>query len=69
MAKATSIFKFFLTILIIQLFFSCAPAKKNTYSQKRKNDSHVTAERMGRNKYFFSPNYQKKLTHSYKKRK
>jgi hypothetical protein len=68
MAKTTCILKYFIVFLILSLALSCAPAKKNTFYQKKKSEPHLSSERMGRNKYFFSPNYQKKLNHSYKKR-
>jgi hypothetical protein len=57
-------------LLIIALFTSigCATAKKDTFQNKRKQGSHVDASQLGRNKYYFSPNYQKKLTKSYKKK-
>jgi hypothetical protein len=47
---------------------SCAPSRKNTYYQKRKKNSHVNESQLGRNRYFFSPEYQKKLNKNYKKR-
>jgi hypothetical protein len=47
---------------------SCAPAKKNTYYQKRKKTSHINTSQLGRNRYYYSPGYQKKLMKSYKKK-
>jgi hypothetical protein len=49
-------------------FCSCAPAKKNTYYEKRKKTSHVDASQLGRNRYYFSSGYQKKLTQTFKKK-
>jgi hypothetical protein len=46
----------------------CAPAGKNTYMQKRKQSSKVTASQLGKNRYYFSSGYQKKLMKNYKKR-
>jgi hypothetical protein len=46
----------------------CATSKKNSYlSKKSKAASYINTTQLGRNKYFFSPKYQKKLF-KYKKR-
>jgi hypothetical protein len=50
------------------MFSLCAPAKKNTYYEKRKKGSQVNASQLGRNKYYFSSGYQKKLSKSYQKK-
>jgi hypothetical protein len=50
------------------MFIACAPAKKNPFYEKRKNGSKVSASQLGRNKYYFSSGYQKKLKKNYKKR-
>jgi hypothetical protein len=55
-------------LILISAVFSCASSKKNPYYEKRKTASHVNTSQVGRNKYFFSTGYQKKLTKSYKKR-
>jgi hypothetical protein len=68
MTKAINILKFSLLFLFLAMILSCAPAKKNTYYQKKKKTTHLDSERVGRNKYFFSPSYQKKLSKSYKKK-
>ncbi len=44
----------------------CATSKKNPYLSK-KAASHINTSQLGRNKYFFSPKYQKKLF-KYKKK-
>jgi hypothetical protein len=49
------------------MFTACAPAKKNSFYSKRKKDSQVNASQLGRNRYYFSPGYQKKLNKNYKK--
>ncbi len=38
----------------------CASSKKNPYQASRKN-SYIDTSQLGRNKYFFSKQYQKKL--------
>jgi len=55
------------SLILITLFVSCASSKKNPYYEKRKKASHVNTTQVGRNKYFFSNGYQKKLYKSYKK--
>jgi hypothetical protein len=54
------------SLVLITLFLSCSPTRKNPYYQKRKQASHVNTTQVGRNKYFFSSGYQKKLVKSYK---
>ncbi|MEZ5020436.1 MAG: hypothetical protein R2756_10025 [Bacteroidales bacterium] len=60
-----------ITILILllsalMLMPGCASQKKNTYKSVRKN-SYIDTSQLGRNKYFFSKKYQKKL-YRYKKK-
>jgi hypothetical protein len=54
----------FLSVLI--LMPGCAATKKRSFTNKRKN-SYIDTSQLGRNKYFFSKKYQKKL-YKYKKR-
>jgi len=57
---------FFIAVVII--LPGCATSKKDTYYQKKvKAQSHIDASKLGRNKYFFSTKYQKKLTKFKKK--
>lgn len=60
--------KYFFIVLLAVLMVSCAPAKQNPYAKKRKK-SHVAQSQLGRNKYFFSSEYQRKLKKSYKKKR
>jgi len=55
-----------LVLSALMLMPACAPAKKNSYLASRKN-SYIDTSQLGRNKYFFSKKYQKKL-YRYKKR-
>jgi len=50
----------------LMLMPACASSKKNSYLASRKN-SYIDTSQLGRNKYFFSKKYQKKL-YRYKKR-
>jgi hypothetical protein len=68
MSRAIKILKIFLIFFIIAIVTSCSPARKNPYYQKRKKASKVNTEQLGRNRYYFSPGYQKKLSKSYKKK-
>jgi hypothetical protein len=68
MSKVTKIFYFLLVFMLLALVTTCAPAKKNTYYQKRKQASKSKTEQLGRNRYYFSPGYQKKLNSNYKKK-
>jgi hypothetical protein len=69
MPRLIKILKFLLIFLLIALFNSCAPAKKNPFYEKRMNASRVNASQLGRNRYYFSKDYQKKLVKSYKRKK
>ena len=58
-----------LIILILSavlLMPGCASTKKSAYRNVRKN-SYIDTSQLGRNKYFFSKQYQKKL-YRYKKK-
>jgi len=49
-----------LILSAIMLMPGCAPSKKNAYKSVRKS-SYIDTSQLGRNKYFFSKQYQKKL--------
>ncbi len=59
-------------LLIIPLIFiltaGCASSKKNPYYEKRMKASRTNTKQLGRNKYYFSNDYQKKLAKSYKRK-
>lgn len=55
-----------LILTAILMLPSCATTKKKQYRSVRKN-SFIDTSQLGRNKYFFSKKYQKKL-YKYKKR-
>lgn len=62
--KGISLVILFLAAIV--LMPGCASTKKNPYREARKN-SYIDTSQLGRNKYFFSKKYQKKL-YRYKKR-
>jgi hypothetical protein len=68
MPKLFKILKYCFALILLVLFTACAPAKKNPYYEKRKKSSQVNASQLGRNKYYFSNGYQKKLNQNYKKK-
>ena len=49
-----------LILSAILLMPGCATSKKNSYKSARKS-SYIDTSQLGRNKYFFSKKYQKKL--------
>jgi hypothetical protein len=68
MSKTRKIFSYSFILIIFILFTECAPAKKNPYYEKRKKSSQVNASQLGRNRYYFSKDYQKKLTKTFKQK-
>jgi hypothetical protein len=68
MSRVIKILYYSFIFLLIVLSTACAPAKKNPYYEKRKKGSQVNASQLGRNKYYFSKDYQKKLTKTFKKK-
>lgn len=60
--------KYLFIIFIVVLMSSCLASKQNPYARKKRN-SHISTTQLGRNKYFFSNQYQKKLKKSYRKRR
>jgi len=60
--------KYILFAILIMVCAACAPAKKqNPYNAKRVEASKVNATQLGRNKYYYSPGYKKKIEKSYKR--
>jgi hypothetical protein len=55
-----------LVLAALMLMPGCASSKKNVYQANRRN-SYIDTSQLGRNKYFFSKKYQKKL-YKYKKK-
>ena len=60
--------KYLAIVFLAILMAACAPAKQNPYA-KKKRKTHVQQSQLGRNKYFYSTGYQKKLKKSYKKKR
>ena len=68
MQRTIRILTLALSFILVGFLISCASSKKNPYYEKRRKASHVNTTQVGRNKYFFSTGYQKKLYKSYKKK-
>lgn len=66
MLKKIKILNYCFILILIVLITGCAPAKKNPYYEKRKKSSQVNASQLGRNRYYFSSSYQKKLNKTFK---
>lgn len=67
-SKTLRFLSILLLLAVIVIADSCASTKKNTYYQKRKSASKVNTSQLGRNRYYFSSGYQKKLITNYKKK-
>jgi len=67
-ANVVRILKYVLLFVLIFTLTDCASSKKSSYASKKSKSSKVSTSQLGRNKYYFSPGYQKKLSKSYKKR-
>jgi hypothetical protein len=68
MSKSFKIVKYLLLLIFIAVIAGCAPARQNSFQQKRAKASRVNTSQLGRNKFYFSTGYQKKLTKNYKKK-
>jgi uncharacterized protein YceK len=52
---------FIISVLLVGMLMSgCATSRKSQYNATRKK-SYIDTSQLGRNKYFFSKQYQKKL--------
>ena len=69
MSKAIRLFRIIFIIFMVVAMTTCAPAKKNPFYEKRKKYSHVNNSQLGRNRYYFSKDYQKKLNKNFKKKR
>jgi hypothetical protein len=55
--------------LFVMIFTSgWGSSNKNPYYEKRMKASRTNTTQLGRNRYYFSKDYQKKLTKSYKRK-
>jgi hypothetical protein len=68
MSRVIKVLKCLSLFTLIVIITTCAPSKKNSSVDRRKSGSQVNASQLGRNKYYFSPGYQKKLKSNYKRK-
>ncbi len=59
---------FFLLLFSVSILGGCASTQKNPYYEKRIKASKTNTKQLGRNRYYFSKDYQKKLAKSYKRK-
>jgi uncharacterized protein YxeA len=67
MSKVLKILKYLLILILVASFTGCGTS--NSYLKKRKSSSKVSTSQLGRNRYYFSGGYQKKLVKSYHKKR
>jgi hypothetical protein len=69
MARLKNIIRlFFILLFSVSLLGGCASSKKNPYYEKRIKASKANTKQLGRNRYYFSKKYQKKLAKTYKRK-
>jgi hypothetical protein len=68
MSKPVQILKYLFLLALIAAITGCASARQNPWHKKRVKASRVNTSQLGRNKYYFSPSYQKRLLRSHKKK-
>jgi hypothetical protein len=68
MSNLYRILKYFLILFVLLIMTDCATAKQNPFQEKRKKASKVNTSQLGRNRYYFSTGYQKKLVKGYKRK-
>jgi hypothetical protein len=60
----------YLILLLVALTIAgCASSKKSNWIKERKKSGYVTTSQLGKNKYYFSNSYQKKLHRSMKRKR
>ncbi|MCU0460691.1 MAG: hypothetical protein MUF36_01555 [Bacteroidales bacterium] len=69
MSKIVRILQYTVIFLLILLAGGCASSNKRTWEQKRKTAARTNTASMGRNKFFYSTNYQKKLSKTYRNKR
>ncbi|HPA87514.1 MAG TPA: hypothetical protein PK106_06940 [Bacteroidales bacterium] len=57
-----------LILVALVLTTGCSSTRKNPYYQKRIQASKTNTKQLGKNRYYFSDSYQKKLQKSYKRK-
>ncbi|MBE0675715.1 MAG: hypothetical protein IH591_13725 [Bacteroidales bacterium] len=58
-----------IAVMILIVVAGCASSKKNNWIKERKRSGYVNTSQLGKNRYYFSSSYQKKLGKSMKRKK
>jgi ABC-type Fe3+-hydroxamate transport system substrate-binding protein len=69
MPKITRIIQYVLIFLLIVVAGGCASSSKSSWEKKRKTAARTNTAQVGRNKFFYSTNYQKKLGRTYRNKR
>jgi hypothetical protein len=69
MSKGSRIINYLSIAFLIIMLTACVPSKKSQYHTKKGRNSRVETTQLGRNKYYFSSGYQKKLNKTFKKKR
>jgi hypothetical protein len=68
MSKAVKTIQYLFILILIAVITGCASARQNPWEKKRAKASKVNTSQLGRNRYYFSTGYQKKLIRNVKKK-
>lgn len=68
MISLNKIVKLIFALILVSSFSACTSVKMNPYAGKRQTASSSNTSQLGRNRYYFSDSYQKKLVKSYKRK-
>jgi len=63
------ILSYLFLFFIIVIMTDCASSRRNPVLEKRQKASRLNTTQLGRNRYYFSNHYQKKLVKSYKRKR
>lgn len=72
MSRISKIAQYGLILLLLAIMGGCASSGKTSRSdweKKRRSAARTNTAGMGRNKFFYSTNYQKRLQQNYRKKR
>ncbi len=62
-------YNYLILLLAALTIAGCASSRKSNWIKERKKSGYVTTSQLGKNKYYFSSGYQKKLYRSMKRKR
>jgi hypothetical protein len=62
-------YSYLILILVALILAGCASSKKSNWIKERRKRGYVSTSQLGKNKYYFSNSYQKKLYRSIRRKK